>query len=103
MGRTRTEKVAKALAAKKNNKSSKNWALGLRQAYLEPHIEPYGDAVARGWTTEWEYLAKVARGFHLNFHWQLEDHEEPSGGLIEYDNKNPPPPEDLDEATEAKK
>ena len=91
------------LAAKKKKKSAKNWALGKQEQYLTPFIEPYADALARGWTTERDFLGPVLWGYHASFNWVLEDHEEPEGELIQYNDNSPPPVEKLDEAEEARK
>ena len=104
MACTKSKKVIsfeERLAAKKKKKSAKNWALGKWEQYLTPFVEPYANALARGWTTERDFLGPVLRGYHANFSWRLEDHDEPEGELIPYDDNNPPPTEKLDETEEA--
>ncbi|KAJ6450232.1 hypothetical protein C8R47DRAFT_1230344 [Mycena vitilis] len=70
---------------KNKRKNLRLWAEGLRETILLPHVEPYADAVARGWTASRDYLRKVCNEFNARIDWRLEDHEEPDSPLPDYD------------------
>ncbi|KAF8216262.1 hypothetical protein K438DRAFT_2107990 [Mycena galopus ATCC 62051] len=62
-----------------------------------PHIEPYTDALDRGWRAERDYWQHVCNEFHARISWWLADHEEPELPLPIYDAFAPPVVEDLTE------
>ncbi|KAJ7040189.1 hypothetical protein C8F04DRAFT_1178284 [Mycena alexandri] len=71
--------------AKAERKNLRLWAEGVRESILKPHIEPYGDALERGWRAEREYLQRICNEFHAKISWELQDHEEPDLPLVAYD------------------
>ncbi|KAJ6450543.1 hypothetical protein C8R47DRAFT_1230235 [Mycena vitilis] len=83
--------------AKALRKSLKMWAEGAREDVLRPHIEPYTDALERGWRAERDYLQKACNEYHARISWRLEDHEEPECPLPAYDPFAPPVVEKLNE------
>jgi hypothetical protein len=83
--------------AKRDRRNLKLWAEGARESVLKPHIEPYADALARGWRAERDYLREVCNEFHARISWRLEDHEEPELPLVEYDKYARQEEEELDE------
>ncbi|KAJ7680841.1 hypothetical protein DFH06DRAFT_973383 [Mycena polygramma] len=78
-------------------KSLKMWAEGAREDVLRPHIEPYTDALERGWRAERDYIQKVCNQYHAQISWRLLDHEEPDSPLPAYDPFAPPVVEKLTE------
>ncbi|KAJ7602641.1 hypothetical protein DFH06DRAFT_1023575 [Mycena polygramma] len=79
------------------------WADGARDGLLRPHIEPYADALERGWRAERDYLQNVCNEYHTCISWRLSDHEEPEVPLPIYDPLAPPTFEQLsDEEADAK-
>ncbi|KAF8122740.1 hypothetical protein K438DRAFT_1792965 [Mycena galopus ATCC 62051] len=64
---------------------------------MRPHIEPYTDALDRGWRAERDYWQRVCNEFHARISWRLADHEEPELPLPIYDALAPPVVEDLTE------
>ncbi|KAJ7646084.1 hypothetical protein DFH06DRAFT_997880 [Mycena polygramma] len=87
--------------AKAERKSLKMWADGAREDLLRPHIEPYTDALERGWRSERDYLQKVCNQYHTQISWRLADHEEPALPLAPYDPFAPPVAETLTEEEES--
>jgi hypothetical protein len=83
--------------AKKDRRNLKMWADGARESVLKPHIEPYADALERGWRAERDYLREVCNEFHARIPWRLSDHEEPELPLVEYDKFAKHAEEELDE------
>ncbi|KAJ7675037.1 hypothetical protein B0H17DRAFT_1207900 [Mycena rosella] len=71
--------------AKKDCQNLKLWAEGAREDILKPHIAGYMDTLEHGWRLERDYLEIVCNKFHVHISWRLEDHEEPEGGLSEWD------------------
>ncbi|KAJ7664813.1 hypothetical protein B0H17DRAFT_1211174 [Mycena rosella] len=71
--------------SKQLRKNNKMWAEGGREELMRPHIEPYADALERGWRWECNYLDKVCNQYHAQISWRLEDHEEPELPLLPYD------------------
>ncbi|KAJ7615075.1 hypothetical protein DFH06DRAFT_1013683 [Mycena polygramma] len=89
--------------SKAQRKSLKMWAEGARETILCPHIEPYTDALERGWRAERDYLQKVCNEYHAKISWRLGDTEEPSLPLPDYDQFAPPTLETLsDEERDAR-
>ncbi|KAJ7430883.1 hypothetical protein B0H11DRAFT_2262784 [Mycena galericulata] len=70
---------------KENRRNLRLWAEGARETVLIPHIEPYADALDRGWRAERDYLKRICNEFHACISWKLEDHEEPELPLPEFD------------------
>ncbi|KAH7905084.1 hypothetical protein BJ138DRAFT_1018193 [Hygrophoropsis aurantiaca] len=89
--------------SKRDRKNQKLWAEGCRESILAPHIEPYGDALARGWAAERDYLGRVCNEYHALIPWRLEDDEEPDTLLPEYDPSSPPVSEGLTAEEEVEK
>ncbi|KAJ7079329.1 hypothetical protein C8R43DRAFT_1143284 [Mycena crocata] len=86
---------------KEKRQNLKNWAEGARETVLLPHVEPYADAVEKGWRAERDYFARVCNEFHARISWELLDHEEPPLPLASFDpNKRIARSEDLPEAQE---
>ncbi|KAH7904775.1 hypothetical protein BJ138DRAFT_1106539, partial [Hygrophoropsis aurantiaca] len=79
----------------KDRKNHKLWAEGARESILTPHIEPYADALARGWVAEQDYLACVCNEYHALIPWSLPDDEEPDTPLPTYDPTSPAVVENL--------
>lgn len=71
---------------KAERKNLKLWAEGAREEVLSQYIEVYGDACARGYISERDCLL-ICNHYHQVIDWCLEDHEEPSLPLPEYDPK----------------
>ncbi|KAJ7149899.1 hypothetical protein C8R43DRAFT_1128380 [Mycena crocata] len=46
---------------KEKRQNLKNWAEGARETVLLPHVEPYADAVEKGWRAERDYFARRIR------------------------------------------
>lgn len=76
--------------AKEARKNRKLWADGCRAELLEPYVAGYTDALERGWAHERDYCAKVFNHYHAVIDWRLEDHEEPSLPLPDYNPSHPP-------------
>jgi hypothetical protein len=76
--------------SKELRKSNKMWAEGAREDLLRPHIEPYADALERGWRAERDYLQKVCNEYHARIFWRLADTDEPELPLPDYDPFAPP-------------
>ncbi|KAJ7707284.1 hypothetical protein B0H16DRAFT_1746505 [Mycena metata] len=87
--------------AKAERKNLRLWAEGTRESILKPHIEPYGDALERGWRAEREYLQRVCNEFHAKISWELQDHEEPELPLVAYDPLAPVDDDDDEESVDA--
>lgn len=83
--------------AKKDRRNQKLWAEGAREQILLPHVEPYTDALDRGWVSERDYVQKVCNEYHTRIDWRLEDHEEPPLPLKPYDPNVPGATEELNE------
>ncbi|KAJ7607209.1 hypothetical protein FB45DRAFT_1040474 [Roridomyces roridus] len=88
--------------AKKDRQNSRLWADGVRQTILEPHIKPFTEALAQGERAARTYLTRVYSQYHTLIDWRLEDHEEPTLPLPEYD-ANAVVPEEMLNAEELKK
>ncbi|KAJ7607008.1 hypothetical protein DFH06DRAFT_1018881 [Mycena polygramma] len=89
---------------KKDRKNLRLWAEGARQTILEAHVEPYGDAMERGWREERAYFQRIINEYHARIPWRLEDHEEPPLPLAPFDPEaRLPDPEDLSEAEDAQR
>lgn len=86
---------AQSRVPKENRKNLRLWAEGAREGVLAPHITPYADARARGWTAQRNYLEAVYTQFHTLFSWRLKDHEEPTMPLPPYDPNIILTPEEL--------
>ncbi|KAJ7168430.1 hypothetical protein C8R46DRAFT_1217834 [Mycena filopes] len=80
---------------KRDRRSLRLWAEGIRETILKPHIAPYTDALDRNWRAERDYAEAVYSEFHARISWRLEDHEEPDLPLPDYDPRAPAPEEDL--------
>ncbi|KAJ6558631.1 hypothetical protein DFH09DRAFT_1317346 [Mycena vulgaris] len=78
--------------AKENRKNLRLWAEGARETVLQPHIEPYADALERGWRAERDYFQQVCKEFHARISWRLLDHEEPATPLPAFDSTAKLPP-----------
>ncbi|KAJ7431202.1 hypothetical protein B0H11DRAFT_2262225 [Mycena galericulata] len=76
------------------------WAEGARESVLKPHIEPYADALDRGWRAERDYLKLICNEFHARISWRLKDHEEPELPLPEFDPAKALTTEELDDEEE---
>ncbi|KAJ7469883.1 hypothetical protein B0H11DRAFT_1731310 [Mycena galericulata] len=70
-------KAKRKRVAKENRKNLRLWAEGAREEVLTPHIEPYADALSRGWRQERGYVKKVCNEFHARIDWRLPDWTEP--------------------------
>ncbi|KAJ7444534.1 hypothetical protein B0H11DRAFT_2249990 [Mycena galericulata] len=90
--------------AKENRRNLRLWAEGAREGILDPHIEPYADAMERGWRFERDHFKQVCREFHARIDWRLADHEEPNLPLPPFDPAAElPEPEKLSEEEEARR
>ncbi|KAJ7496069.1 hypothetical protein B0H11DRAFT_1910333 [Mycena galericulata] len=90
--------------AKEDRRNLRLWAEGAREGILDPHIEPYADAMERGWRFEREHFQKVCREFHARISWRLKDHEEPELPLAPFDaTATLPEPEKLSDDEEARR
>jgi hypothetical protein len=98
MGKTRKRKRI----PKKERRSLRPWAEGIRETLLAPHIEPYVEALRKSWREERNYLARVCREYHARISWRVEDHEEPEE-LTPFDPEEIIPVEVLSEEEEATK
>ncbi|KAJ6525534.1 hypothetical protein DFH09DRAFT_1328890 [Mycena vulgaris] len=76
-------KRKRARVAKEDGKNLCLWAEGAWEKILQPHVEPYGDAMERGWREERKYFGGVSREFHARVDWRLQDPEEPI--LMDFD------------------
>ncbi|KAJ7441804.1 hypothetical protein B0H11DRAFT_1932730 [Mycena galericulata] len=76
------------------------WAEGARETVLKPHIEPYADALDRGWRAERDYLKLICNEFHARISWRLQDYEEPELPLPEFDPAKTLTTEELDDEEE---
>jgi hypothetical protein len=92
MGKGKRSWKRKSKSQRKNNKL---WAKGSREDLLRPHIEPYADALERGWRAERDYLHKVCNKYHARISWRLADADELEVPLPAYDTFAPPVVEDL--------
>jgi hypothetical protein len=92
MGKGKRSWKRKSKSQRKNNKL---WAKGSREDLLRPHIEPYADALERGWRAERDYLHKVCNKYHARISWWLADADELEVPLPAYDTFAPPVVEDL--------
>ncbi len=79
------------------------WAEGVRESILTPLVPVYGDALERGWRAERDALQAICNEFHAKVSWRLEDHEEPSLPLPDYDPLGMEPTEELSEEDEVAK
>jgi len=83
---------------KESRKSLKFWAEGARETVLMPHVQPFAEAMERGWNFEREYLDKVCHEYHARIDWRLADHEEPPLPLAPYNPNAIPVAEALTES-----
>jgi hypothetical protein len=84
--------------AKEDCLNMRLWAEGVWEEVLRPHIEPYMDALERGWCEERDYLQTVCQEFHAQFSWRLKDHEEPES-VPDYNSRVVLPEEGLDDVS----
>jgi hypothetical protein len=99
----KTRKRERKRVAKEERQNLRLWAQGAREEVLTPHIEPYTDALERGWREERTYLQTVCNEFHARFNWRLGEYEEPEA-VPDYEPRAPVPEEQLDEEeTKAKR
>ncbi|KAJ7164588.1 hypothetical protein C8R43DRAFT_946404 [Mycena crocata] len=98
------KKRQRARVAKDKRRNLRNWAEGARETVLAPHIEPYADAVEKGWRAERDYFALVCNKYHARINWELEDHEEPNLPLAPFDpHERLAKPQSLGEEEEARR
>lgn len=83
----KSKKRARARVPKSKRRNLKFWAEGARESILKPHIELYADSMERGWRSERDYFQQVCNEFHARIDWRLQDHEEPTLPLPEFDHK----------------
>ncbi|KAJ7893224.1 hypothetical protein B0H13DRAFT_2339812 [Mycena leptocephala] len=89
--------------SKELRKSLKMWAEGAREELLRPHVEPYADALERGWRAERDYLQKVCNEYHARIPWRVGDAQEPDLPLPDYDPFAPPVTEELSDEERAER
>ncbi|KAJ7572778.1 hypothetical protein C8J56DRAFT_904927 [Mycena floridula] len=80
---------------KKDRQSQQHWADGIRETILAKWVSPMADAMAQTWQVQDEVLRSCTNEYHTKVDWHLEDHEEPTLPLPDYDPKKPPPQEEL--------
>ncbi|KAJ7982906.1 hypothetical protein DFH06DRAFT_1122954 [Mycena polygramma] len=97
-----SKKCVRSRVPKEQRKNLRLWAEGARQEVLEPHIEPYSEALVRGWRDEHNYLNRVSREYHARISWRLKDHEE-TESLLPFDTEALIPEETLTAEEEVKK
>ncbi|KAJ7507413.1 hypothetical protein B0H11DRAFT_2218261 [Mycena galericulata] len=86
---------------KENRRNLRLWAEGARETVLKPHVEPYADALDRGWRAERDYFKKICNEFHARISWKLQDHEEPELPLPEFDPSQVLEEDEMDDEEEA--
>ncbi|TRM57969.1 hypothetical protein BD626DRAFT_573957 [Schizophyllum amplum] len=76
---------------KKDRLNNKNWAEGVRETILSPHIPRYLDALAKdAWNVIQDIVMEVCAEYHAKIPWTMPVWEEPEEPLPAYDPKNPP-------------
>ena len=78
--------------AKAERETSKGWAEGAREDFLNKHLDDYASAMGKSTTAEDEVLRRVYREYF--FHFDMDDTVEPSLPLKPFDDAWIPPAED---------